>query len=99
MSTRSRKILFLGKRARLVRRADKLAAICELNVYTMWEPQKSQSYRPPRPVTGITYFLLLFIEGCRHLECGTMFLQDPHGATHQKMTSFMVTAVKTSNPA
>jgi hypothetical protein len=32
MSTRSRKIMFLGSRARLVHRADKLTATCELSV-------------------------------------------------------------------
>jgi hypothetical protein len=39
MSTRSRKIMFVGSRARAVRGADNLAAICEPIVYTMWNPQ------------------------------------------------------------
>jgi hypothetical protein len=32
------KIMFLWGRARPVRRADNLAAICEAVVYTMWNP-------------------------------------------------------------
>jgi hypothetical protein len=39
MSIRSRKIMFLGRRARPVLRADNLTAICEPIVYTMWDPQ------------------------------------------------------------
>jgi hypothetical protein len=31
--------MFLGSRARPVRRADNLTAICEPIVYTMWDPQ------------------------------------------------------------
>jgi hypothetical protein len=38
MNTRSIKIMFLGSRAQLVRRADSLTAICEPIVYTVWEP-------------------------------------------------------------
>jgi hypothetical protein len=32
------KIKFLGNRARPVRKADNLTAICEPTVYTMWDP-------------------------------------------------------------
>jgi hypothetical protein len=39
MSTRNRKIMLLVSRARQVRRADNLTAICEPIVYTMWNPQ------------------------------------------------------------
>jgi hypothetical protein len=35
MSTRSRKIMFLGSRARPVLRADNLTAVCEPIVHTM----------------------------------------------------------------
>jgi hypothetical protein len=35
MSTRRRKIIFMGSRAWPVRRADNLTAICEPTVYTM----------------------------------------------------------------
>jgi hypothetical protein len=38
MSTRSRKIMFLGCKERPGRRADNLAAICKLIVYTVWDP-------------------------------------------------------------
>jgi hypothetical protein len=38
MSTKNRNIIFLVSRARPVRRADKLTAICEPNVYKMWDP-------------------------------------------------------------
>jgi hypothetical protein len=38
MSTRSRNIMFLGSKVRLVRRADKFTAICEPILYTMWDP-------------------------------------------------------------
>jgi hypothetical protein len=38
MSTRSRKIMFLGSRARPVRKADSLTANCEPTVYTLWDP-------------------------------------------------------------
>jgi hypothetical protein len=37
MSTRGRKIIFLGSSARQVRRADRFAAICKPIVYTMWD--------------------------------------------------------------
>jgi hypothetical protein len=39
MSTRSRKILFLGSTARSVHKADNLTAVCEPTVYTVWDPQ------------------------------------------------------------
>jgi hypothetical protein len=38
ISTKGRKVMFLGSKARPVRRADNLPAICELIVYTMWDP-------------------------------------------------------------
>jgi hypothetical protein len=40
MSTRNMKIIimFLGSKVRQVRRADNLTAICEPNVWTMWDP-------------------------------------------------------------
>jgi hypothetical protein len=31
--------MFLGSRAQPVHKADNLTAICELTVYTMWDPQ------------------------------------------------------------
>jgi hypothetical protein len=37
ISTRNRKIMFLGSRARPVRRADNLGAICEPIVCIMWD--------------------------------------------------------------
>jgi hypothetical protein len=45
MSTRSRKIMFLGSRARPVRRAENLTAICEPIVWTTWDPQPLPFYR------------------------------------------------------
>jgi hypothetical protein len=38
MSTRSRKIMFLGNRGQPVRKADNLTAICDPIVWTMWDP-------------------------------------------------------------
>jgi hypothetical protein len=35
---RSRKLMFQGSNARLVRKADNLAAICEPIVWTTWDP-------------------------------------------------------------
>jgi hypothetical protein len=45
--------MFLGSKVRLVRGADNLTVI--FNILNI-----SQPYRPPRPVTGITFFLLYF---------------------------------------
>jgi hypothetical protein len=54
MSTRSRKIMFLGGKARPVRRAGNLAAICEPTVSRQYVILKiSQPYRPSRSVTGM----------------------------------------------
>jgi hypothetical protein len=49
MSTRSRKIMFLGSKLRTMRRADNLAAIRE----QCWILDISQPYRLPRPVAEI----------------------------------------------
>jgi hypothetical protein len=66
MGTRVRKVTFLESKARPVRRADRLSAISELIVYTMWYVNISQSYWTPRPVLEIalprftySYFVLL----------------------------------------
>jgi hypothetical protein len=40
MSTRNRKIMFLGSKARAVRKADNLNAIFELTVKEMWDPRR-----------------------------------------------------------
>jgi hypothetical protein len=37
-SVSNRKIMFLGSRARPVRKADNLTAVCEPIVYTVWDP-------------------------------------------------------------
>jgi hypothetical protein len=60
MSTRSRKIMFLGSKARLVHRAENITTTCELTVYRQCGILNiSQPYRPPSSVTGIAilYFL------------------------------------------
>jgi hypothetical protein len=44
--------MFLGSRARPVGRADNLTAICEPMARQCGILNMSQSYRPPRPVTG-----------------------------------------------
>jgi hypothetical protein len=36
-------------------------ATCESSVYTMWDLDISQPYRPPWPVTGIALLLLLLL--------------------------------------
>jgi hypothetical protein len=53
MSTRSRKIMFLGSKVRPVRRADSLAAICEQVLDNVGTLNISKPYRLPSPVTGI----------------------------------------------
>jgi hypothetical protein len=51
--------MFLGSRARMVRRADNLTAICEPTVYTRQCGilNISLTYRPPRPVTKIAFLI------------------------------------------
>jgi hypothetical protein len=44
--TRSRKITFLGSRARQVRRVDNLTSICESIVKTMWDPRHVTTLKP-----------------------------------------------------
>jgi hypothetical protein len=54
MSTRNIQIkMFLGSKTRLVLRADSLTAICERLSRQYEILNFSQTYRPPRPVTGI----------------------------------------------
>jgi hypothetical protein len=56
MSTKIRKIMFMGNRAQLARRTDNLTAIYDPIVWTMWDPQ----HRPPWPVTETASLSLLF---------------------------------------
>jgi hypothetical protein len=56
MSTRSRKILFLGSRGRSVRKADNITSICEPTVQTIWDLLNVNALYP-RPVTGIAFTL------------------------------------------
>jgi hypothetical protein len=44
ISNKSRKVMFLGSRARPVRRTDNFIAICELVVYAMFDPVCSQYF-------------------------------------------------------
>jgi hypothetical protein len=53
MNTRNRKIMFLRSKKLLAHKADNLTAICELVVYTMWNPQHLTNLWPPWSVTGI----------------------------------------------
>jgi hypothetical protein len=43
MSTRNRKVMFLGSKVRRLRRADNLTAIFESIVYKMWEPRQAST--------------------------------------------------------
>jgi hypothetical protein len=56
ISTINRKTMFLESKARSLLRADNLSVIYEPIVYTMWDSQ-NLAYRPPRPATGIVFFL------------------------------------------
>jgi hypothetical protein len=75
MSTRSRKIMFLGSIARPVRRADNLTAICELSRHC-GILNISQRYRPPRPVAGtaLTAKYMLHLELFQTVSKFTEFL-------------------------
>jgi hypothetical protein len=53
--------MFVGNRARPVRRADTLTPICEPIIYTSRILNISQTFRSPRPVTGITLLFLLVV--------------------------------------
>jgi hypothetical protein len=57
MSTRRRKTIVLGSRARPVRRADSLAAICEPIVWTMWEPRRLTTPWASTACYGFTFFV------------------------------------------
>jgi hypothetical protein len=72
MSIRSRKIMFLGIRARTKLMADNLTAICEPIVYTTLNI--SQPYRLPRHFTGIALFYLFFFFTVSVACLGTLFL-------------------------
>jgi hypothetical protein len=52
--------MFLGSKARPVRRADNLTAVCEPIVYTMWDPYILQPYRPQRLLWGYLYLPFTF---------------------------------------
>jgi hypothetical protein len=63
MNTISRSIMFPGRRARLVRKADNLTAICELSIqYGILNI--SQPYRPLWPITGD---ISTFLDQCEQL--------------------------------
>jgi hypothetical protein len=56
--------MFLGSKARLVRGAENFAGICEPIVYTTWNFNISQFYRPQRPVTWketILIYVLIYV--------------------------------------
>jgi hypothetical protein len=72
MSTRRRKILFLGSRVRPMRRADYLAAICEPTVQTMWDPLRLSLCRPPRHVAGIALRLHSYVSWERDRSSGSV---------------------------
>jgi hypothetical protein len=55
MSTRSRKIMLLGSRARPVRKTNNLTVICEPLSRQCGIHNISQPYRPSRPVTGLPF--------------------------------------------
>jgi hypothetical protein len=87
MSTRSRKIMFVGSRVWPVQKADNLTTICELNVYKMWEPQRLRTlwasmacYRDSLTNSVYCTFILLNSQTCilplTHTQC-TLLLAHP----------------------
>jgi hypothetical protein len=52
--------MFLRGRARPVRKADNLTAICEPIFQGIWDSQHQNPYRPPRSVTGIALHFFTF---------------------------------------
>jgi hypothetical protein len=54
--------MFLGSKARLVRRADNLTAICEPIVYTMWDPQHLTTLSASKACYGdsFTFFFYFY---------------------------------------
>jgi hypothetical protein len=72
MSTRN----LPGGKKRPARRADNLAAICEPNVWKMWEPQPLTTLRASTACTGITLPLLIAFQLASHAVCYSSDLQD-----------------------
>jgi hypothetical protein len=73
MSTRSRKIMFLGSKAQQVHRTENITTTCGLTYGIL---NISQPYRPPLPVTriAILYFLSYAVheyEGIHIMYCNT----------------------------
>jgi hypothetical protein len=71
-----------------VRKADKLSAICEHIVYTMLDPQRLTSYRPPRPVAGIVLIYYFSADRRKDLSFTVAAASREHSHSRVRVSQF-----------
>jgi hypothetical protein len=64
-----------GSKWRPACKADNLTAICELNVYKTWDPQRLTTPWAPRPVTGAAYLHLRLLHAAT-FQCPSFHLSN-----------------------